>query len=111
MATAEEITTLREFIAEPTDVGGWTEARLTNILNRFTAVDGSVDVEAAAGYVWSVKASEMSGLVDVTENGSSRKLSDLYKNAMSQASHYRSLSESNIVIVSGRPRTRAITRP
>lgn len=112
MATAEEIADLRELIAEPDASGGWTDVRLERILDANVGDDGTTpNMDAAAAHVWTVKAADMSMLVDVSENGSSRKLSDLYKNATTMAAHFRAIVDSTVVVTSDRPRTRAIIRP
>lgn len=46
------------------------------------------DPRKAAGQVWAVKASKYAGLVDVTEGASSRKNSQLYKQALEMAAYY-----------------------
>lgn len=69
------------------------------------------DVNTAAATVWEGKAAGFANLVDVSESGSSRKMSDLYKNAVAMASYYRGKSTTVVVDVSNRPRTRTIRRP
>lgn len=106
MATAVEIQAVREYIGEPNDVNGWTDERLTLIIDA-----NGLDMFAAAAEVWGIKAANYAGLVDVTEAGSSRKMSDLSKNALAMQRNYSEQSLASVVIVSGRPRTRAIVRP
>jgi hypothetical protein len=105
MAEADEVLLLREYILEPDDANGWTDERLGGYIDRAGSVKG------AAAEVWDVKAAEVSDLVNVSENGSSRNLSDLFKNAQAMAGRYRTLSGVEIAVTSGGPRTRAIIRP
>lgn len=54
----------------------------------------SGDTDAAAALVWREKASGYAEMVDITEAGSSRKNSDLFKNAISQAEYFESTTPS-----------------
>lgn len=112
MATsAADIVILRGFIREPDDSNGWTDARLTALIDANSDSFGIPDLRAAAADVWTSKAADSAVLVDVSENGSSRKLSDVHKNALAMAKLYRGESAGLIAVLSTRPRTRAITRP
>lgn len=104
MATAAEVLELRDYINEPDDSNGWSDTKLSGYIDRY---DSAL---AAAARVWSVKASEFSSLVDVSESGSSRKLSDLYKNATSMAAHYSGLNGGGVVAPSDSPVVSRIRR-
>lgn len=54
------------------------------------------DVNLAAAYFWEVRAGRYSGLVDISESGSSRKMGDLYKNAMNMAAYFRNKAKDDI---------------
>jgi hypothetical protein len=95
MATAEQIAELRELAAELDDENGWTDDRLGDI------IDSSVSVNQAASRVWYRKASALAGLVDVSESGSSRKLSDLHKNALAMGSLYAQADGGQASVSSG----------
>jgi hypothetical protein len=75
MATVGQIATLRLYIAEPT-ADEWTDLMLGTI------IDASATLDAAAIEVWSAKAASLADAVDISEGGSSRKNSDLLKNAL-----------------------------
>jgi hypothetical protein len=85
MATADEIAALRLLIAEPNNVDPWTDAVLGEIID---AVDN--DLDAAAYQSWITKAASYASLVDVTESGSSRKLSQLQEQALRMATKFQS---------------------
>jgi phage portal protein BeeE len=51
-------------------------------------IDQQGSVSAAAAAVWRYKAAAMATMVDTTESGSSRKLSDLHKNALEMAAGF-----------------------
>ena len=106
MATAEDIATVRDHIAEPDDSNGWTAERIG------VFIDAAPDLSMAAANIWGSKAGEYATLVDVSENGSSRKLSEIHKNALSMQRVFidRSIMENGSPSTS-RPRTRAIVRP
>ncbi len=75
MATPDQITQLRIMINQPDNVAPWTDETL-GIL-----IDGAQgDLNAAAYNVWAGKAAQVAHLVDISEGGSSRKMSDMYKN-------------------------------
>lgn len=112
MATAAEIAAFRLLINEPNDVAPWTDAAINDFLDQYLNADGSVDLDWAASHVWTEKASSTVGLVDMTENGSTRKLSDIHKNMLSMAEMFRARSpRASAEDASSRPRTRPIVRP
>jgi hypothetical protein len=82
MASPEDLATLRQLINEFDDTNGWTDDYLNGL------IDGGLTLNKAAGSVWTIKAGRFSALVDVTESGSSRKMSDLHKNALAMARYY-----------------------
>jgi len=85
--------------------------RLSEILATTLDNDGSPNIQRAASVVWHTKASEYADLVDTSESGSTRKLSDLHKNALTMARHYDTLAAGVApVATAGRSRTRAIRR-
>jgi hypothetical protein len=88
MAAIADILALRRLVAEPDDVNGYDNTRLAELL------DTPLTVNAAAAVVWREKAANAAELVDVSESGSSRKLSDIRKNALEMAAHYSALDES-----------------
>lgn len=85
MATPEEVLRLRDYVAEPDDTNGWTDYRLE------TYIDEATNLYNAAAAIWGVKAGLHAGLVNVAESGSSRSLSDLFKQAESMRKHYQEL--------------------
>lgn len=83
MATAEEIASFRLLIDEPDDAMPYTDAILGERL------DTATSPEALAAGVWREKAATYSTMVNVAESGSSRNLSDLHKNALAMAEHFK----------------------
>lgn len=102
MATTLEILTLRQLIGDETEPLQFTDADLS------AHIDANGSVGAAAGVVWSIKAARLADLVDVTEGSSSRKLSQLQKQALDMAAHYGSDAST---ATAGRSGTRPISRP
>lgn len=91
MATEDEITALRRMVAEADDSNGWTDEQLAAI------IDAEDTLNAAAAVVWSSKAGQVANLVDVSESGSSRKLSDLRKSALEMSAYYTGLDATEVV--------------
>lgn len=106
MATETEIALVREYIGEPNDANGWTDARIT------TFVDGAANLPLAAADVWGVKAGAAAGLVNVSESGSSRNLGDLLKQASAMEAYYRKRGNEIAIppVVDSGPVIRQITR-
>lgn len=97
-----QLALLREWIQEPMSEE-WNDDRL----NTMWLLMGK-DLRATAYEFWRGKATAASSLVDISENGSSRKVGDLYKN-------YFAIMQSFAPEVPDggvrRPKTNAITRP
>lgn len=95
-------------IGEPDDTNGWTDEKIGDF------IDATSSLNLAASNIWSSKASKFSNMVDITESGSSRKMSGLLDNALKLAKSFREaeVAEDNDVDpLANRPRTRAIVRP
>lgn len=73
--------------------------------------DAGGDLDIAASVIWQEKAASYAELVDITEAGSSRKNSDLYKNAIDMAAKYAASSDPGGALEPGTySTTRAIVR-
>lgn len=75
-------------------------------------IDAEGTIEGAAAAVWESKAASSAQLVNVSESGSSRSLSDVHKNALTMAKYWRDqASDESPENPETRPtRTRAIER-
>lgn len=104
MATSEAIAALRLLIAEPTD-----EMYEDEMLGAALDLLGGSQ-EMAAASIWTQKAASYATLVDVSESGSSRKLSDLHKNALAMAGQFGSAAEAVANPVQVGTRVRRLTR-
>ena len=102
-ATPENIAMVREYVAEADSAGGWTDERITTI------IEVSTTLKEAAETIWRAKDASYAHLVDITEGGSSRKMSSLYTNALAMADSMR----GDDIDSPGRrrPTTRPIVRP
>jgi hypothetical protein len=85
MAELEDIARLRRLIGEPNSVEPWTDETLAGI------IDDNDDLNSAALEVWEAKASSAASMVDTTESGSSRKMSQLHEQALKMIAYYRNL--------------------
>jgi hypothetical protein len=81
MATAAQIAALRQLVNEPTTTP-FDDATLGDLIDSLT-------VDGAAAEVWTRKAASLSSAVDMSEGGSSRKNSDLMRNATAMAALFR----------------------
>lgn len=105
MATDAQVALLRPMIDEPTQ-DTYNDASLKTIIDQ-----AGGDLDLAAAVIWEQKAAGYSTLVDVSESGSSRSMSQAFKNAQSQASYYRNKITVEVELESVvRPRTRTAVR-
>lgn len=82
MASAEEVAQLRLLIAEGTPEK-YDDAQLSDILD-----NAQGDQNQAAYEIWVQKAASAAELVDVSEGGSSRKMGDIYEQALTMANFF-----------------------
>lgn len=83
MASEADIAKLRLLIGEP-DSEVYSDEDLS------TRIDTADDMNKAAYEVWVEKAAAAAELVDISEGGSSRKMGDIYEQALSMARHFGS---------------------
>ena len=79
MATAEQIASFRLLIDEATDKAPYDDISLN------TRLDAASSPQSLAREIWLEKAAKYASLVNVSESGSSRAMSDLHKNAIAMA--------------------------
>jgi hypothetical protein len=105
MATTTELDELRALTDVAANDAVFTPPILSGLIDE-------MGMNAAAASVWRRKAASYSSLVDVSESGSSRSMSQLFKNASAQAESFQALAEAENVVVplSGRTRIRSIER-
>jgi hypothetical protein len=87
MATSEEIAQLRRMIGEPLTDAPWEDASIAAL------IDNASSMNAAARQAWEQKAATYAGMVDTSESGSSRRLSQLQEQALRMVNYYRLLVE------------------
>lgn len=104
-ADLSDVAMLRRLTDELTD-SNFGDAFLADLL----ASNGG-DVNKTASAVWSMKAAASAGLVDVTESGSSRKLSDVSANALAMSKYLAGAGSTVAEAASGVTRVRQIQRP
>jgi hypothetical protein len=91
MATPSQIADLRRMIGEPeAGTGQWTDDQLAQ---RIDAAGG--DLSVVAKRCWTDKAAAYAGMVDTTESGSSRRLSQLQEQALKMAAYYGADASDN----------------
>lgn len=89
MATEEQRDDVRRKAGIVGD-GAYTDLMLDEYI-----AEADDDLNLAASRIWRMKASSYAEMVDISEAGSSRKNSDLFKNAQAMADHYEGESEED----------------
>lgn len=102
MATPDQIAQLRILIGEPDNTAPWTDEFLGQL------IDTAGTIDKAAQTFWRGKAAESAHLVDISEGGSSRKMSDVHKNYLAMAGTFQ--DPADVLPVARTSRTRAIKR-
>jgi hypothetical protein len=75
------------------------------------AIDREGGVKEAAVHIWRVKAGSYHSLVDVSESGSTRALSNLQKQALQMADNLsRDIAAANVTVETPLKRTRRAVR-
>lgn len=88
MAEQDVLDRLRRMTGETEDNKGYTDTQLVAIL----AENGN-SLNLAASVIWGEKASDYADLVNISEAGSSRSNSDLFKHASEQADRFRAIAD------------------
>ena len=103
MATTQEIAELRLAIKEPNNVEPYTDEFLGGLIDAY-------GVNASAGKVWRSKAASVSNLVDISEGGSTRKLSQVFDQYTKNAIGFETADSETIVPAYTAPRSRKAER-
>lgn len=109
MATDHEIRRLKLIVGSEM----FTDEQLGEVLDAF---EGELEdkLDLAAAQVWEIRAGRYHTMVDISESGSSRKMSDLHKNALAMAAYYGKKATEDAVEEpgggAGRSGTRRIVR-
>lgn len=102
----DDLETLRRFVDDlDNDPPEFDDDTLNAILE---ARDG--DIQAAASDVWAMKAAQYARLVNMSENNSTRSLSDMHKHALAMVKDFREASAATVVVLSEVTRTHRIVR-
>jgi hypothetical protein len=87
MATVEEIAQLRLLVDIPVADPPYTDAYLSDLIDAY-------GMDTSASIIWRQKAAKAASFVDMTESGSSRKLSQLRQAALEMAGSFQPGEES-----------------
>lgn len=102
MATPQQIVELRFEVKEPDNIEPYTDQFLSDMLDTYGA-------SGSAQRVWIAKRNAVANLVDITEGGSSRKMSQLFDNYEKIVNSYQATPEA-AASTARRSMTRAATR-
>lgn len=100
MATTSEIKELRGLVQEPNNAEPWTDDYLSGLIDRY-------GIRASAQSIWTQKAAERVDLVNISEGGSSRSMSDAHKHALDMIGVF---DEDDAVASRGKTTTRRAVR-
>ena len=106
MASPEALQELRAKIGDTEEPYTYADEVLNAALD---AADDDSDKVAAS--IWRTKAASYAGMVDISEAGSSRKNSDLFKNAQAMADFYTKEDDAETGAGVTYTTTRKIVRP
>jgi hypothetical protein len=87
MANVDELQELRELGPD----ASLDDATLSALVDQ-------LGVSGALAHLWARRASETASLVDVTESGSSRKLSGIHSQALGLAARYKALADEEAAV-------------
>lgn len=107
----DQRTFLRQLVSEPDDTGGWTDERMDALGAGALRADGTYDVRLYAALIWDAKAADVAEMVNVSESGSSRSLSQVFDHAIKMAERYRATIATGTADPALRPRSTRIIRP
>lgn len=83
MADAGDVANVQDLLPDTADADGWTSEKISVYLD----ADRSV-YEVLQTY-WESKVAKLYAMIDVSESGSSRSLSQIVQNAKAQAEYWR----------------------
>jgi hypothetical protein len=104
MASDDELAALHRAADIPPDDTTYSDDILADY------IDENMSVPAAAAVIWREKAAALAMMVDTTESGSSRKLSDLHANALAMAKGFSAVVVDDTVVSTRRSYTTQIER-
>lgn len=81
MASEAEVARLRRITDLADDDSVYTDTLLGQLID-------NLGIETAASQIWKEKAARYAGLVDTTESGSSRRLSQLWEHALKMGDEF-----------------------
>jgi hypothetical protein len=83
MATPEQIVIVRQLLPSGAAAEGWDDTYIG------TMIDALFTTSNILWQYWEGAAARMSKMVDTAESGSSRKMSDLFDNALAMAKYWK----------------------
>lgn len=101
-----QVALLRKMVDEPT-TAVYSDDELYLVLSQ-----AEMDLDAASAEIWGMKAARFAGLVDTSESGSSRSMSQLYRNALQMKTMHEARIKEEVAVTTAevRPRVRRAVR-
>jgi len=88
VASQEEINEVRDMLGSNSEADGWSDTKIGDLLDV-----GDSAISIARRY-WESAMAESTHLADVDESGSSRKLSQIFKNKAAMAAYFRGAEQA-----------------
>lgn len=107
--TSDERAYLRELISEPAGSTEWPDERMDALGPGALLPNGTYDLRLYAALIWEAKAADTTELVNVSESGSSRNMSQVFDHAVKMAERFRAPAPTT-TNQENRPRSTRISR-
>jgi len=102
MATSEQVSLVRAYTGEPTEET-WTDVALGALIDELGA-------DSTTARVWREKQARYSKLVDVSEAGASRKMSQAFDHAKTMTAYWATVAGEDVAITARATRVHKIVR-
>lgn len=101
----DQLEELRKMVDEEDDTAGWTDVALSVLFD-----SNNSDLRLTASRVWEAKAASYVSMVNTSESGSSRSMSQQFDHAITMAKTFGDSSSGTDTVVNA-PRSTKIVRP
>lgn len=105
--TLDQLALVRRMINEPTDSDGWTDVVLLASAEAYF-LNGDYDLRSLSASIWEEKAAKVAELVNVSESGSSRSLSQIFDHYMAMAKRFHESTGEETTVVAYPRSTRMV---
>lgn len=108
--SADELAQIRRMVSDA-DQEFWSDLLLQDAAEAYVSTDGSYDLRSLAASLWEEKAAAWAKMVNTSESGSSRSMSQQFDHAIVMAKRFRESGSDEPADTSLYPRSTRIVRP